>query len=158
MGTRTARRTSQAQRGTGKNMKIKLRTGYFAKVTQYRLEGFIPVSIARWSPKWFSGPALPELAPSEDLLTRYKAGSVSEEEYTKEYEEQLQSINVFKSIQSLAKHITPETVGIVLCCYEKPGDFCHRHRLANELQEKYNVTIQEFSDEDIIRGDHRFDI
>jgi len=36
-----------------------------------------------------------------------------------------------------------ETLGgdrdIILCCYEKPGEFCHRHVLANWLADKIEV-------------------
>ena len=37
-----------------------------------------------------------------------------------------------------------ETLGgdrdIILCCYEKPGEFCHRHVLANWLAGTLTVT------------------
>ena len=32
----------------------------------------------------------------------------------------------------------------VLLCYEKPGDFCHRHILANWLEENFGFKVEEF--------------
>ena len=31
-----------------------------------------------------------------------------------------------------------------LCCYEKPGDFCHRHILAKWITENTGIEITEF--------------
>ena len=33
---------------------------------------------------------------------------------------------------------------IALCCFEKPDDFCHRHLLADWLNEKLNLGVEEF--------------
>ena len=33
---------------------------------------------------------------------------------------------------------------VALMCYEKPGDFCHRHLLADFLNEKLGLDIKEF--------------
>ena len=33
---------------------------------------------------------------------------------------------------------------VALCCYEKPGDFCHRHLVAKWMNEKLGVQIEEF--------------
>ena len=33
----------------------------------------------------------------------------------------------------------------VLLCYEKSGDFCHRHLVADWLNKKLDLNIQEYS-------------
>lgn len=33
---------------------------------------------------------------------------------------------------------------VALCCFEKPGDFCHRHILAKWLNEQTGVEVREF--------------
>ena len=33
---------------------------------------------------------------------------------------------------------------VALCCYEKPGDFCHRHILAKWITENTGIEITEF--------------
>lgn len=110
---------------------IKLRTSYFAspKVKQIVKDNKIKylVSIAQFSPYWF--PEVEErkdLAPSRDLLKRYKAGNVTIEEYTKEYIDQVNPILDNVNLRN----------GSVLLCYEKIGEFCHRNILAKLLKEK----------------------
>lgn len=106
-------------------------TGYFAQIKKYQAADLTPVSIARYSPAWFSGYCLKDLAPSDTLLKRYKAGQVSQEEYKKQYLQQLETIRWGEILQRI-REIAPQ---VVLCCYEKPTDFCHRHILAEYLNE-----------------------
>ena len=107
-----------------------LYTSYFGK----RLKGDNLVSIARGTPQWFTGRCVQLVAPSWDLVTGIKSGSLTAEEYTVAYVKQLDSIGVDK-ILAMFKD------GDILLCYEKPGDFCHRHILANWLNNKgHNVT------------------
>ena len=56
-------------------------TGYFAQLKKYQELGLTPISIARYSPHWFTGYCLKDLAPSDSLLKGYKDGRVSVEEY-----------------------------------------------------------------------------
>ena len=100
-------------------------TSYFAS-RKYDKDNAI--SIARWSPKWFSGKTAPELFPPKDLLLRYKNGEVTNEEYIKVYKEQV--LNKLDPT-SIAKKLD----GLVLLCYEKSGDFCHRHIISKWLNE-----------------------
>lgn len=108
-------------------------TGYFAKLKKYQAAGLIPVSIARITPEWFHGQEFKELAPSNDLLKRYKAGKVSEDLYKTEYFQQLDQVKWKKVLKNLKENT-------VLLCYEKTGTFCHRHLLAEYLKEAgYNI-------------------
>lgn len=112
-------------------------TGYFAQLKKYQALGLTPISIARYSPSWFTGHCLKELAPSESLLTGYKAGRISIEEYKKQYLQQLEKVRWTEVLHRLEKY-APD--GAVLCCYEKPSDFCHRHILSEYMRESgYDV-------------------
>lgn len=111
---------------------MKIYTGYFAQLKKYQELGLTPVSIARWSPKWFSGYVLKDLAPSEDLLNGYKAGKVSIEEYKRQYLQHLETVKWSKVLHRL-EEIAPD--GVILCCYEKPNDFCHRHILSEYMRD-----------------------
>lgn len=110
---------------------IRLRTSYFAssKVKQIIKDGKIKylISISQFSPVWF--PEVEErkdLAPSRDLLMRYKAGNVTIAQYTKEYKAQIKTTLNTVDLKN----------GSILLCYEKVGDFCHRHILAELLRER----------------------
>lgn len=92
------------------------------------------------------------LGPEENLLTARKYGSMSEEDFKYNYSKylaQFHAKSVLTDIYNLAAggQIDPMLGGwidgcepdpsseaynkdILLCCYEKPEDFCHRHILA----------------------------
>lgn len=107
-------------------------TGYFAQMSKYQELGLTSVSIARYSPKWFTGYCLKDLAPSDSLLRGYKDGQISIEGYKKQYLQQLERVRWTDVLNRLEK-IAPD--GAVLCCYEKPSDFCHRHILSEYMRE-----------------------
>ena len=103
----------------------RLFTSYFAKSQKQPLA----VAISVTPPWWNRGLAYcAVLAPTAELVKAYKSGTMSEEEYSKAYVELLNS-----------RGVTPEQVvetlpdGAVLLCYEKAGDFCHRHLAAKWL-------------------------
>lgn len=92
-------------------------------------------------PRWYKGKMLFDVAPPKDLVTEYKNGNVTEEQYTIRY------------IQALKdRGLTPENTlelipdGAVLLCYEPPGAFCHRRILAEWIQMYTGVVIEELLD------------
>lgn len=101
-----------------------LYTTYFAKLSKLPLF-FTPVAICVKPPVYFNGKIYSKLAPPYDLVIRYK-NSGDEQMFITEYNEkvlsQLDPFVVESELNSFAgsKHIA-------LCCYEKSGDFCHRH-------------------------------
>jgi uncharacterized protein YeaO (DUF488 family) len=88
-------------------------------------------SIARYSPKGIDIEQYFRLAPPQMLLSDYKAGHVSIAGYTERY-------------MAYIKTWTPEELAsqipdrILLLCYEKAGDFCHRHLLAEYLKGQFD--------------------
>jgi len=68
------------------------------------------------------------LHPDWRIVSDHKAGRITDADYKYEYLEQLYSnekliLNTLVHIKNVAKK------DVVLLCYEKPGDFCHRHIL-----------------------------
>lgn len=118
-------------------------TSYFAN---HRNFGDLrPISIARYSPKWFECDSIVDtqfrnLAPDKKLLTDYKYNNLSSVDYAVRY------INLIIDIKFNVMYETYENS--VFLCYEKEGDFCHRHVLrfymkrlgfnVQELEGKYN--------------------
>lgn len=109
-----------------------MQTSYFAKY-----KGEHGVSIARWT-QWFSGPRYPILAPPNWLITKYKAGKISDEDYTKAYiREVLDGLNPHEVYKELGDNA-------VLLCFEKPPKFCHRH-IVSEWFNKHGIPVTEIA-------------
>ncbi len=122
---------------------MKIYTGYFAHTKHYEDAGLVPVSIARWTPKWYEGLKEPALSPPEQLLRRYKSNNPpSDKEYEDVYMRQL-SIPKVKDALHRIKDATGNR-DVVLMCYEKPGDLCHRHMLADYIKQNLRVWVEEF--------------
>jgi len=137
-------------------------TSYFSNYSNIP-DNYFCVSIARYSPDFFINSPLSSnrmvgdlLAPSEELLHKIKNNEISEDEYTKEYivelSKSLQSKG-YNSFEEYFKKIDEEYngyfsekyEGVVFFCYEKPGDFCHRHILA-KIMNQYGYNCQEWDD------------
>lgn len=120
---------------------IQIFTSYFAKARQFSPEKYLVVSISRFSPRGWTGTKCPVFAPSPQLLHDYKAG-MDKQDYVMCYRSEMGQIknmrDVFARLSQLAKGRD-----IILCCYEKTGDFCHRHILTDIVFEKYGYRINE---------------
>ena len=91
-----------------------------------------PISICGKAPDWFDGPQYKELAPKYSFFKDYKAGLISEEEYTKFYKKEvLDKLNVSNVYTDLYHKY--DSANFTLLCYEKVGVFCHRHLVADWL-------------------------
>lgn len=119
---------------------MEIRTGYFAHTKKYESLGYKCINIARIKPKWFIGDSLLELAPSLDLLERYKSGTITEEQYESEYLQHLERIDIHKLFDRFS-----EDAKLVLLCYEKSSSFCHRHILAKYLSKSWGMSISELN-------------
>ena len=96
-------------------MKHQIKQGSF-----FAYKGDKGVAISRSVPKGWKGRRYPALAPTEELLEKWKAGMLSEDEYTLIYHRDvLSKLNRERVIWDLGKDA-------VLLCWEITG-FCHRH-------------------------------
>ena len=93
------------------------------------------VSIARFTPIWWGpGRRYLVLAPSADLLHRFRAG-LPIAEYNREFNAYLDSLDPLRIWRDLQDSI--------LVCYERPGEHCHRRLVATWLENILKVTIPE---------------
>lgn len=119
-------------------MTPKLFTSYFGNLKNIP-EDYLKVAITRFPPKWWKGPVLNDLSPSIDLLNRSKSGDISEEYYIKQYVDELNRLRIkegYPSMKDMMKdlsEITDTHPAVVFLCFEKKGDFCHRHILSELL-------------------------
>lgn len=119
-------------------------TSYFAKL-KYKPDNLTAVSIARFTPSWASDvKSYTLLAPTTNLLLGYKEGRVDQEAYISEYKrETLYRKPVPKILEDLLQLKEEEHEGVVLYCYEKPPQFCHRHIVADHLTRYSDLMINE---------------
>lgn len=121
---------------------MKIYTSYFSNMKAFCKMGIVPVSIARFSPRWYSGLRYTEVAPYSYML----GDKCSREEYIERYNTILSHFSpseVVKKLESLS-----QGKDVALCCYEKPSDFCHRHLLAEWLS-KNGYEVKEWEKEDV---------
>ena len=110
---------------------MKIYTSYFGNYKNFP-DNVKVIQIARMPVKNGSAHWI-ELAPSEKLLKAYKNNQIDKYVYSIKYKEEL--TNKFGSPEQCLKWLEARGGGqdLLLCCYEAPGDFCHRHVLTEWL-------------------------
>lgn len=120
---------------------------------------YATIGISRICPDWLVGTKSPSnfyfwednpLAPSSDLLKKYKNGLIDQWNYSIEYFRELNQRFHFKDdggerlrsyVDDLKRRFFDYS-SIVFLCYEKPDEFCHRH-LLRDLFLYNNIKITE---------------
>ena len=109
-------------------------TGYFAKEKKYRELGLVPVSISLYTPQWFNGAKYTKLSPNTSILFSYEEGKLDQDGYARRFiNEVLNQLDYKAVIADLEVLTNTNQENIVLLCYEKASDFCHRHIVAEWL-------------------------
>lgn len=110
-------------------------TGYFAGISKLP-KNVEPVSIARWSPKAYSGLEYRKLAPTNEILAMHRVdeGYAAHGFYSMDFRRRvLDWLNPDEVVREL--HKLTDKPDIALVCYERPERFCHRHLVADWLNE-----------------------
>lgn len=121
---------------------MKLYTSYFAKVKDLKKMGFSNlVCVAGYAPKFFfevdDARFYPDLAPRKPWFWEWKNKHLSNEWYIERYNETvLNTLNIDDVLHDLGEDA-------VMLCYEKPGDFCHRHLIADWMKKERGVEVEE---------------
>ncbi len=92
------------------------------------------ISISLYPPKNWKGKHRPLFAPTPELLKWWKASAqdtAAQEEYTREFKKTLDSRQ--QLIQLWVRKQKENPQDIMLCCFEKTGDFCHRYQVGEEI-------------------------
>ena len=127
-------------------------TGYFARTKLYKEKGMAVAPIAGSTPKnlpltddSLSKTFQSMFAPDKESFLKWKSGGMTNEEYLEKYKEEV--------LDPLDEQVVRETLeyfskkypdGIVLLCYEKSGDFCHRYTLAEYLSKILGRVVEEY--------------
>lgn len=125
-------------------------TGYFAKLRTYQQAGLILISISGKAPDWYDGLQYKKLAPKWAFFNEWKNGSHKgdNEYYISNFDAQvLKHLTVEGVLTDLANLSGGELDKVILLCYEKPTDFCHRHLVASWINEHKgdNYFVVEYS-------------
>lgn len=107
-------------------------TSYFAAWRQWP-ENVFAVGITRFKPDYWKGFNLENLAPSESLLRRYRNKEIDEYIFKTKYIRELKDRGLTPQYVRQVLETAANGRDIILCCYEKPDEFCHRHLLAEWL-------------------------
>ncbi|WP_225226122.1 DUF488 domain-containing protein [Komarekiella delphini-convector] len=95
------------------------------------------VAISLYPPKGFQGRHLPLFAPTPELLKWWKSSvkdATTQQEYKRQFREILDSRQ--QLIDLWVRKQRESSADITLCCFEKTGDFCHRHIVGREVIER----------------------
>ena len=115
-------------------------TTYFAKLKD--LSGrVVPISICGKAPKGYKGLQYKSLAPKWEFFQKWKENG-DNEFYTRCFKEQVLAKLNPKEVEKLLYWMSAGR-DVALVCYEKPGDFCHRHLVAEWLNEN-GIVVKEW--------------
>lgn len=121
-------------------------TSYFGAVRKYfPKEEFIRTAICYKPPRGFG--IWNNVVPAPELVYGMKRGEVTPEEYEERYYSMLMFRKDF--IAENVPYLLQGEKNVVLLCYEKPNDWCHRHILARFLREQFGLDVQEFNPESV---------
>lgn len=109
-------------------------TSYFGKLKSLP-DTIVPISICAKAPDWYEGLQYKKLAPKWNFFKEWQENH-DNNYYIKCFDEQvigkLDAYTVLMELSKLAGFENRHN-DICLICYEKPGDFCHRHLVADWL-------------------------
>ena len=103
---------------------MKIYTSYFANWRKFP-DNAVPISIARFAAPGWKGLRYEVLAPWNELLILYKNGEIDEKEFKREFSQYLRLLDQEEVVNELRELSGGKDV--ILCCYEKRGEFCHRN-------------------------------
>lgn len=123
-----------------------MKTGYFYHLKEYESAGYVPVSIARYSPPFYHGLEYKKLAPSYDCLNDYKYGEHkgNTDVYLGRYMSELAELDAKEVVKELEELTKVKEDKIILLCFEKPREFCHRHFAAAWLHNCAAIDCEEY--------------
>ena len=120
----------------------KIYTSYFANLRNLP-DNVCPISICGKAPDWYKGIQYKALAPKYWFFKKYKEDGDAEF-YTLAFQKDVcDALNVSTTLLDLQK-LAGDKIPCLIC-YEKPGDFCHRHIVAEWIKNNSNIKVEEYT-------------
>lgn len=111
-------------------------TSYFAKLKELEKHNIIPISICGKAPDWYKGLRYKKLAPKYEFFMEWKKNHDNDyyiEHFQAEVLNGLDAAIVIKELNCLVPNVNGKDIALI--CYEKSSDFCHRHLVAEWLNQ-----------------------
>lgn len=116
-------------------------TGYYAKLKKYEEAGLTPISIAGKAPEFYKGIQFKKFAPSWDIFSKWKSGEINNFQYTERFKSEV--LDKLSKVE-IKNFLDSFETDIILLCYEKSGDFCHRHIVADWIESELSRRVEEY--------------
>lgn len=129
---------------------MKIYTSYFANMKRIKekFPNVFFISIAAKKPDYIDIMEYKKLAPKFSFWKIWK-NNISKkginDYYIAEYQKQVLSLLNPKIVLYELEKMTSKSEMVVLLCYEKPKDFCHRHIVADWITKNTNTKIKELN-------------
>lgn len=122
-----------------------MKTSYFSIDGKYKYLQDNGISIAGKSPNGFPKEReYKKLAPKYWFWKKWHDGEFTNDDYIYYYEEILNKLDPVYVYNELIEINNGRKNDIVLLCYEKVGDFCHRHLVSKWFNDTLNLNVVEF--------------
>lgn len=113
-------------------------TSYFAKLKELENHNIIPISICAKAPDWYKGLQYKKLPPKYGFFMEWKKNHDNDyyiEHFQAEVLNELDATSVILDFSRMVYGFNVGENDIALICYEEPSDFCHRHLVAEWLNQ-----------------------
>ena len=117
-------------------------TGYYARLKKYEEAGLTSISIAGKAPEFYKGIQYKVFAPSWDIFSKWKSGEINNFQYTDRFNQEILGKLNKEDVRTFLDSFETD---IILLCYEKSGDFCHRHIVADWIESELGKQVEEYS-------------
>lgn len=122
---------------------MQIYTSYFAQLRNFPKD-FVPVAICGGIPEWYTGLWYKKVAPKWKFFQEWKINH-DNNFYIEHFNNEVLNCITPKNFINDLKQLTNNADNIVLLCYEKPNDFCHRHLVADWVNNaNIGVYIKEY--------------
>lgn len=120
---------------------MKIYTSYFANLKNLP-KNILPISICGSAPQWYDGLQFKRLAPKYWFFKQWKENKDNNYYISCFNKHVLSQITPQEAYQRFVDVINAGIIrenkeydAVALICYEKPGEFCHRHLVADWLKD-----------------------
>lgn len=117
---------------------MKIYTSYFGNSKKLHEAGIKIICVAIGRPRFIKAPQMLNVCPTRYMVS----GPCSKEEYLRLYDQILAKQDAHQVVKQI--EMLSGGSDVALCCYEKPGDFCHRHILAKWITDNTGIEVKEF--------------
>lgn len=109
---------------------MKIHTASFFTPTDWR---GVTISIARRQPGSWNIPSYRPFMPPPKLLSDWRSRRCSQAEYEKRHRKVLSRLKTEKVLSDL-RQLAGKKEDVTLLCWEREGEFCHRHGVMDWLR------------------------